>query len=141
MLKISHCNAFYFLRYAKKFTNLQTSRVNNSRTLRLNSLSANPEKWSNTLKQFVSSAWTVRFCWQVNLGVSYQPGIVGTLPSVIPPVVCDGQCEPSSSWLTRSFNPGIIRYSFTDLGRMENWVARDLLIWPSRGIKPGSLLW
>ena len=51
---------------------------------------------------------------------TYRPGIVGTQPSVIPPVVVDGS-NPNFRWPRVS--PGIIRYSFTDLGRMEGWVV------------------
>ena len=49
----------------------------------------------------------------VDMGATYRPGIVGTYPSVIPPAVVDGSVD----------DPGvcssIIRYPFTNLGRME----------------------
>ena len=49
-----------------------------------------------------------------NVGATYPP-IVGT-----PPVVVD-ESNPHCRWPRVS--PGIIRYSFTDLGRMEGWVG------------------
>ena len=56
----------------------------------------------------------------VDIYATYRPGIVGTKPSVIPPVVADGS-NPHRRWPRVS--PGIVRYSFTDLGRMEGWVG------------------
>ena len=56
----------------------------------------------------------------VDIGATYQPEIVGMYPLVIPPVVVDG-----SNYIRRwpGVNPGIILYSFIDLGRMEGWVG------------------
>ena len=58
--------------------------------------------------------------WTKDMGATYRPGIVGTKPSVIPPVVADGS-NPYRRW--PGVSPGIIRYSFTDPGRMEGWVG------------------
>ena len=41
-------------------------------------------------------------------------------PSLIPPVVVDGS-NPQRWWL--GVSPGIVWYSFTDLGRMNGWVS------------------
>ena len=54
------------------------------------------------------------------MGATYRPGIVGTWPSVIPPVMVDGS-NSHRGW--PGVSPGIIRYSFTDLGGMDGWVG------------------
>ena len=55
-------------------------------------------------------------CWSA----TYWPWVASTWLSVIPPMVVDGS-NPHSWWSRVS--PGIIWYSFTDLGRIEGWVG------------------
>ena len=60
----------------------------------------------------------------VDMGATYQPGIVGTWPSVIPPVVVD-RSNPHRQWWP-GVGPGTIRYLFNDLGRMAAWEGREI---------------
>ena len=62
----------------------------------------------------------MRFCWPINLRVTDRPEIVCAQPSFIPPVVADGS---NSHCRWPGVSHSIIRYSFTDLGRMEGWVG------------------
>ena len=51
---------------------------------------------------------------------TYQPGIVGTQPSVIQPVVVNGS---NLHHRCPRVSPSIIWNSFTDFSRMEDWVG------------------
>ena len=56
---------------------------------------------------------------RVNSCANFPPGIVGTEPSVIPPVMDWGNGH--HRW--HGVGAGIIRYSFTDIAMMEGWVG------------------
>ena len=58
----------------------------------------------------------------VDMGANYRPRIVGTWPSVIP---------PHRRWWP-GIDSGIIRYSFTDLGRMAARGGREICRYGTR---------